>query len=726
MRSQTRENEKHYIEVWDMKRKFKEWVSIQVAKQPRKMILIVILLFNVAFLLLSAVVISSFSLSGTEKMGFLEAAFCTITMILDAGCIQFVVADIGQASVTVALVCICIILVGMVTFTGAVIGYITNYISGFVENANTGAGKLSVSKHVVILNWNTRASEIINDLLYCGQKQTVVVLVSNRKAEIEKEIEERLADTIAKENSALKSKCAECSFLKGIVKYHHEKLKREVTVIVREGDVFSSKQLHDISLEHAKTIIILGNDINNTICKFEHREKLEESRQGNSLTVKTLMLVADITSDASSDDDQKIIVEITDDWTSDLVNKIIHYKQVKEKCNIVPVRVNRVLGQILSQFSLMPELNLAYKELFSNKGATFFALEQPEEEDTAFISRYLETHTHAIPLTFLNAKSDEKTHAYYAAGKEKDITRTDIVKPSDYQVKLNENYWIEKKNVIILGHNSKCRDIMEGFSAFCCEWNQMASDQSQSEILNVIVVDDQKNLEKMEFYREYPFVAKCIPASIYDRELICTTIRDFVSSNTEDTSVLILSDDSALNEDIDANALANLIYVQDIKNEMKHTDPGFDMESIDVIVEIIDPKHHDIVNSYNVNNVVISNRYISKMITQIGAKQPLYDFYSDILTYDTDLSHGYQSKEIYAKKVNRFFAEIPEDTTAAELIRAVYHASTDMTVLPEDRNPAIVLGYVKPGGKMVLFEGDQTAARVHLEENDKIIVYSKH
>ena len=50
-------------------------------------------------------------------------------------------------------------------------------------------------------------------------------------------------------------------------------------------------------------------------------------------------------------------------------------------------------------------------------------------------------------------------------------------------------------------------------------------------------------------------------------------------------------------------------------------------------VEIIDPKHHDIVNSYSVNNVVISNRYISKMVAQIGEVDALFDFYEDVLSY---------------------------------------------------------------------------------------------
>ena len=53
------------------------------------------------------------------------------------------------------------VLIGMITFTGAVIGYVTNYISNFIENSKSGARSLKVSRHTVILNWNSRASEIL-------------------------------------------------------------------------------------------------------------------------------------------------------------------------------------------------------------------------------------------------------------------------------------------------------------------------------------------------------------------------------------------------------------------------------------------------------------------------------------------------------------------------------------------------------------------------------------
>lgn len=264
---------------------------------------------------------------------------------------------------------------------------------------------------------------------------------------------------------------------------------------------------------------------------------------------------------------------------------------------------------------------------------------------------------------------------------------------------------------------------MEGFVAFRQEWHYR---DREDEIVRIVVIDDEKHLEKMNYYRDYPFVIKTVAAQIYDKELICDTINDFVSANEEDTSVLILSDDSALNEDIDANALANLIYVQDIINEKIRTIPDFDRESIDVIVEIINPKHHDVVNSYSVNNVVISNRYISKMITQIGEKEALFNFYTDILTYDSEDCDVYESKEVYIKKVSRFFNELPEPTTAEQFIRAVYNASVVEGLPDEKQNTAIVLGYVKPGGRMVLFSGDHANTKVKLDRKDKLIVFSNH
>lgn len=701
-----------------MFRKLKRKFSVLLAKKPATVVLMVILLLNIVFVLVSAAVIGALSVTGTEDMNFWQAAYYTITMILDAGCISSIVQDIGTAGVALVIICLVVIIIGMVLFTGAVIGYLTNYISNFIENANVGTHKLSLSGHTVILNWNTRASEIVNDMLYNEGKQYVVVLVSDGKEEIERELSERIADTVAQEKAAIRERSKQKRGIMRLFYRLRHTFKNNIVCIVREGDTFSTKQLNDISLNRAKSILILGNDINNSTCRYDLESRLNNQDKGNPQTIKALVQVAEITSAQASDDNQKIVVEVEDDWTLDLVKKIIEHKQVDGKCNIIPVSVNRILGRLLSQFTLMPELNLTYRELFSNKGMTFYSKPYNGTDERTFISAYLGIHTSAIPLCLM--KSDNGMTAYYAAEFPKDDTKLDDISDPTYRVQLNYNYTIEKKNVIILGHNSKIKDIMAGFDNFRGEWNS-----DGREIMNVVIIDDKQYLERMNYYKEYPYVTKVVEAEIYDRDLICQTIEQTVLGNETDTSILVLSDDTVLNEKIDANAIANLIYVNDIIIKIKSERPDFDLGKFDVIVEILNPKHYDIIKSYSINNVVISNRYISKMITQLGEKDTLYDLYNDILSYDSADTEEFESKEIYIKKVSQYFKELPAPTTAGELIRAVYNAAVYNA--PDGRsNHTIVLGYVNGQGEMTLFAGNQYKQTIELTDKDKLIVLSAH
>ncbi len=669
-----------------MIQKIREKINIYMVKQPHKVVLMFILLLNILLFTASAFVISVLAPDDIQG-GFWASVFYTISMILDAGCVQYVVADIGSASVTLIIVCLVTVLIGMVTFSGAVIGYITNYISSFIEKANEGQHALKISNHTVILNWNNRAAEIIHDLLFTEKKEVIVVLVSEGRDEVEQKIRDRLAETI-KKNPAL---------------------ARKNTIIVREGDTYSTEQLHSISVSKAKTIILLNQD-------NAHRTE-EASGKGNANTIKTLIQVAEMTSAEDSVDNQNIIVEVEDDWTRELCEKIIGHKEKLSKCHIIAVPVNQILGRILSQFSIMPELNLVYGSLFSNEGAEFFCREcEPIPDETKYISEFLSTHSAALPIGGMNTKKG--WNEFFVADSREDVDVMESVPAGTLNVKLNQNYWIEQKNVVILGHNSKSHQIIEGFNSFRNEWNRK-DETGEKEILNVIVIDDKENLEKNHYYSSCPYVVRCIEADIYDGELICETINEFVDQNETDTTVLILSDDLVEEEDIDSNALTYLVYVHDIIAKRLSENPDFDVESIDVIVEILNPKNYDVVHSYSVNNIVISNRYVSKLLTQIGSKDALYELYCDMLTYDDSGADSYVSREMYMKKVYRFFDEIPGECTALELVRAVYEAG------PEE-NKSIVLGVVSPGGRMILFTGDNLKRKIALTEKDKLIIYSNH
>lgn len=251
---------------------------------------------------------------------------------------------------------------------------------------------------------------------------------------------------------------------------------------------------------------------------------------------------------------------------------------------------------------------------------------------------------------------------------------------------INEHYVMDRHRIIILGHNSKNKAIMDGFDSFRAEWN------TDRELLDILVINDKESLERLDYYRQYPYVSDVVEAEVYDRDVIIQTIDRFIRESEGDTSVLILSDDMALSEEVDANALTYLIYVQDIISARMQENPDFDRASVDVVVEILNPKNYDVVHSYSVDNIVISNRYISKLVAQIGEKEALFEFYSDILTYD-DNNTSFESKELYIKPANKFFDGLPGPCTAEELIRAVYYNS------PKE-NRAVLLGMVTPDGSM--------------------------
>ena len=698
-----------------------EWESITFSQKPRRMMLILIGIVNIILLLISAWIISAFAMPGNEKMGFFPAVYNTLTMILDAGCIESIIADPGSANLFLIIFCLVLIVISMITFTGALIGYVSDFISNKIETANTNSRQLRISDHVVILGWNSRASEIVNDLLYCPDHQKVVVLTDGGREEILSEVQERLSDTIGRENEDLKNDIRMESWLKRKILMHRKKMRNNIDFLVREGDIFSSVQLRNIRLERAKAIIILCDNSRDEADLSDPDDSQDTRNRSDNRTVKTLMQVIDIASRFSSNDDQKVVVEVDNDWTERLVNKIIKSKQALGKCRVIPFRVHRVMGQLLCQFALMPELNMVYKELFSNKGATFYAVPDPSVTNPeTFREDYLKDHQQAIPLTFIRDDLENRNYYYYMASSEKEISTASSSENKSCDLELNKNYRMTEKYVLILGTNSKIDNILSSFNNFSGEW----TNKDHRQVVHLTVVDDTDRHLGENIKEKYPFVENSIVAKINDEDLINSIITRFITDHPEDSSILILSDDTARNEDVDAKALTYLIYVKDniTRARVNKRNEGI---NIDIIVEIIDPKHYDVIKSYDINNVVISNRYISKMVTQISENYALYSLYADIMTYDEEGSENYSSKEVYIKRAGDYFAALPtKGSSVLSVVKTTYTASRRFWSSKDDF--AILLGYVDTHGDMHLFSGNLAEKTLAITPNDKLIMYSNH
>ena len=102
--------------------------------------------------------------------------------------------------------------------------------------------------------------------------------------------------------------------------------------------------------------------------------------------------------------------------------------------------------------------------LFLKDGEGNFDSSASVDYVNAATGHYMSTHRHAIPLTIMQTATGN--HAYSVANLEEDCERECAPIHTDLTVQLNPNYQIKPRNVVIIGHNSKCRSIMDGFNAF--------------------------------------------------------------------------------------------------------------------------------------------------------------------------------------------------------------------------------------------------------------------
>lgn len=199
-----------------------------------------------------------------------------------------------------------------------------------------------------------------------------------------------------------------------------------------------------------------------------------------------------------------------------------------------------------------------------------------------------------------------------------------------------------------------------------------------------MIIDDKEHLEKVNYYKDFrdkfSFIKEVISSEVYDEIVIQETLNEYIESHLEGTSVLILSDGNVTDVELDSKTLTYLVYIQDIIYGRITLNSKFAPDSIDVIVELLNPKNYEVVKSYSVNN-----RYISGMNVQIGGKESIYELYKDISTYGTDGGKNkYASKELYVKSVDRFFDDktmFPIKTTARSSVSSVYKVSPD-TIKP--------------------------------------------
>jgi hypothetical protein len=579
----------------------RKWLSVQSAKNAHLLILLGIIAFNVLLWLTASLV--AYLIDEGDFPNYGAALARSIAWLLDPGTYD------ATTPFAVRLTSVIVIVTAMVTFSGGIIAYVASVFSSIIENSKKGRGKLYLDDHIVILNWNSEAPELICDFGFRDGKEDIVVI-----SDVDNEAAQR----------QIKNK----AFEKGKRLTHFD-------LIVRTGSVFSEAALDAAGVKDARTVIIL-------------RDEGIPGEDADILSLKAMMMVLSMIRRK----EETVIIEVARKETADVIRAdATHHGQV------IPILAGELMGHLIAQTILVPKINDAYSEIFSYEGAEFYELPfRPEDEALGLYSSL-------IPV-------EEKGHTFALAEGQKELSKK-RKKPyaSARKLVLKEPLTGEGRHVVVFGKSSKRPYLEESIRLFSLDSGEKT---------------------------DIAFVEEADPSAI----------RKALSDLSGIDTILILSDDSLPEERLDSNVLFTLLLIKDLAKEKK----------IKVIVEILNQRHQEIAQKYDVENVIVSTTYISHMITQISENRNLFPLFEDLLTYD-DGTNENASYEIYTYGAKEFLeATFPlVFASISEFVSALY-LSSDKRILG--------LGVIHEG-KTCLFKGDLDKKPLTIEEDDRLVVIDK-
>ncbi len=586
----------------------KRWYSIKKEKNARELILIIIVVFNLLLWFVSSIL--AYLIQPTMYGNIIGALWSSgITWMLEPG---FYDPNVVPAIRAISIV---VILTSMITFSGGIIGYVSNLFSSLIENAKQGKGQLYLKNHIILLNWNHKALELIADYIYDDKSTYVVVLSSIEKEKIEQEIHHKFFDISAS--------------------------KTKLNVIVRQGDVFSKSDLTEIRIKEAKSIILLADE-QDDVC---HEDVC---------VLKTLMLISKM----DLNPNQTILVEVKNEKTIHLIRDQIA-KQSTLANQILPIFPDELMGRLIAQTLLMPGLNKVYHELFSFEGAEFYTI--PYEDPITFLKQ----HDHAIPIY------GNKEDLYVLASCYPNIYKKRETPLGEYKKFMVEDKTLyQEKTILVFGENRKLPYILESLRLF--------------ELENKVKI----HMERIESNE-------------------AEVIESYTKKLSKIDHILILSKDNVALHERDSDVLITLLMTQEIAK--KH--------HADFVVELLDPKHNDVAQSYNVKNTIISNEYISRIMTQLSKNRKLYDLFIDLLTYDD----GSEEKDSY--EVYKYDAPLLIQTAYPIVFSS--RADYIYSMMMNSQGKFIPIGIIKEG-QLEIFQGDLDEQKsLVINEKDSLIIICK-
>lgn len=593
-------------------KKTRSMVSVSTYKRPKLFVILTMVLINLVILAIAAIIAMMIN---PDIHAFIPAMGHSIKWLLTPNAIL----DIEHTE-TLVLATI-VFVIGLILFSGTIIALTTNAIKEYFQKKETNAGKIYLEDHIVILNYNSKVPELVSDLLYIGEKDLNLLILS----ELDKSyIERHLLNELRKSKKFIQSLA-------------------HVRLLVKQGNPLLKSELEDISIDHAKAVLIMNKDMKSD----------GDTLHSDMNVIKVILSLAEF----QFLNKTTIVSEVKHYESKQRIESLKSLVRGLDDVSVLPICFDRRLGQIMAQTIIDNKMDDIYLSLFSFQGAEVYLLKNHTFEDC------LIHHSHLIPL-------EEKGDDVYVLA-EHDL---DIYKRSShpFEPKLIESKrWTEGKYtpIHIVGNNNKLQFLIQSFHAY----------------------------EKL-YEQVYPL-------TVWDEKDIHQMIES-LNSNDEEGTILLLSNEIAMEDAIDTNVLSTLI---DIQSQLKNS-------NVHVIVELLEPKNSRLIQDFKIEKTIISNKIISLLLSKLALLPETADFYDQLLS----ISPSQDGKDDYAMTVKRADESFDETfplrfSSKKQLIHSSYISKN---------KEAIMIGFFR-NDHLTLFSGNLHEEEPLLIFDDDLLVWMK-
>ena len=399
--------------------KLKARKTLRTYQKPLLVTLIALFLVNLAVLCIGSVIALILDAAYYKKEffdgNFLSAFITNTRWMISPNSLTLLDVEKYRLMMLLAII---IVILGMVLFSGAIIATVTTALRTFIDKKSKAKGKIMVSDHFVILNWNSKVPEMIYNLMLKGFKKNIVILSDRNKDYIEAE-------------------------LKSLFLTNEVDQKFKANLIIKEGDSLLRGNLEDISIEEASEICIMA------------REDMIDVDDDNIINADLLNLkiVLKLGSFKLKEGCQ-IVVEMQSDDTRGQIENLSHKIASLKPLSITPISFNKKIGQIIAQSLIMPRMSDLYSELFSFEGSEFYSIDSDQS-----VEEFLRTHNNSIPVY------KGENHLFVLADDETQLLNT---RENEYLTSRLFNKALDQTrssaSIFIIGENSKTQFLLDSLS----------------------------------------------------------------------------------------------------------------------------------------------------------------------------------------------------------------------------------------------------------------------